>query len=56
MRDPDSLIGAHAVFPPLTKTNLAGDPEIMPLIRNRADAIVNRTATDTYLRGGSPRR
>ncbi len=33
LRDTKSLIRAHAVFPPLTKTNLAGDPEIMPLVQ-----------------------
>jgi NAD(P)-dependent dehydrogenase (short-subunit alcohol dehydrogenase family) len=38
LRDARSLIRAHAVFPPLTKTNLAGDPEIMPLVQQGLEA------------------
>jgi NAD(P)-dependent dehydrogenase (short-subunit alcohol dehydrogenase family) len=39
LRDAGSLIRAHAVFPPLTKTNLAGDPEIMPLVQQGLEAV-----------------
>jgi NAD(P)-dependent dehydrogenase (short-subunit alcohol dehydrogenase family) len=112
LRDLGSPIRAHAVFPPLTRTNLAGDPSVMDwvrqsltnggvtavmaepeevavtvleavetgsfwahhdheaderlaggrfaadidwqdqVIRDRADAIINRTAPDPYLWGG----
>lgn len=38
LRDADSKIRAHAVFPPLTKTNLAGDPAIMPLVQKGLEA------------------
>jgi NAD(P)-dependent dehydrogenase (short-subunit alcohol dehydrogenase family) len=38
LRDQGSEIRAHAVFPPLTKTNLAGDPEIMPLVQQGLEA------------------
>lgn len=38
LRDRQSHIRAHAVFPPLTKTNLAGDPEIMPLVQQGLEA------------------
>jgi NAD(P)-dependent dehydrogenase (short-subunit alcohol dehydrogenase family) len=33
LRDSRSLIRAHVVFPPLTKTDLAGDPEVMRLVQ-----------------------
>lgn len=33
LRDSHSLIRAHVVFPPLTRTNLAGDPEVMRLVQ-----------------------
>jgi NAD(P)-dependent dehydrogenase (short-subunit alcohol dehydrogenase family) len=34
LRDMGSQIQAHVVLPPLTKTNLAGDPEFMPLVQH----------------------
>jgi NAD(P)-dependent dehydrogenase (short-subunit alcohol dehydrogenase family) len=33
LRDLDSQVRAHVVLPPLTKTGLAGDPEIMPHVQ-----------------------
>lgn len=115
LRDLGSLVRSHVVLPPLTKTGLAGDPEIMPhvqkylegsgvsavlaepeevavtvveaiesdsfwahhdheadsrlyggkfaadidwqneIIRQRADAIIDRSAPDPYLWGGAPK-
>src|SRR3984957_4285277 len=33
LRDQNSVIRAHAVFPPLTKTNLGGDPSVMTMVQ-----------------------
>jgi NAD(P)-dependent dehydrogenase (short-subunit alcohol dehydrogenase family) len=33
LRDQKSSIRVHAVFPPLTRTNLSGDPSIMPMVQ-----------------------
>jgi NAD(P)-dependent dehydrogenase (short-subunit alcohol dehydrogenase family) len=33
LRDQKSAIRVHAVFPPLTKTNLAGDPSVMGMVQ-----------------------
>jgi NAD(P)-dependent dehydrogenase (short-subunit alcohol dehydrogenase family) len=38
LRDRGSLIKAHVVLPPLTKTNLAGDPEIMSYVQKGLEA------------------
>lgn len=38
LRDANSQIRAHAVFPPLTRTNLAGNPEIMDLVHQNLTA------------------
>lgn len=38
LRDCRSLIQAHVVFPPLTKTGLAGDPEVMRLVQQGLEA------------------
>ena len=34
LRDQNSVIRAHAVFPPLTKTNLGGDPSVMTMVQH----------------------
>jgi NAD(P)-dependent dehydrogenase (short-subunit alcohol dehydrogenase family) len=33
LRDQNSLIRVHAVFPPLTRTNLGGDPSVMAMVQ-----------------------
>jgi NAD(P)-dependent dehydrogenase (short-subunit alcohol dehydrogenase family) len=33
LRDQNSAIRAHAVFPPLTRTNLGGDPSVMAMVQ-----------------------
>jgi NAD(P)-dependent dehydrogenase (short-subunit alcohol dehydrogenase family) len=33
LRDQNSLIRVHAVFPPLTRTNLGGDPSVMDFVQ-----------------------
>jgi NAD(P)-dependent dehydrogenase (short-subunit alcohol dehydrogenase family) len=38
LRDAGSLIRAHVVLPPLTKTNLAGDPEIMHFVQKHLES------------------
>lgn len=38
LRDMGSVIRAHVVLPPLTKTNLAGDPEVMTVVQQRLQA------------------
>ncbi|MCK9897811.1 SDR family NAD(P)-dependent oxidoreductase [Frankia sp. AgB32] len=38
LRDRESLIRAHLVLPPLTRTNLAGDPETMSFVQKGLEA------------------